>query len=163
MEAEHPVRIEDYSFVTDSCGAGQYRGGVGIRRSYRILAPEALLQLRTDRVKFHPYGLDGGEPGGLSRNYLEIDNERSAIPGKITRNVSGGALLIHEQAGAGGFGNPLLRDPADVREDFLDGKITAEFARKHYAVAFGPRGVLDAAATAALRAERGTPERRHGA
>ncbi len=50
MEAEHPVRIEDYSFVPDSCGAGQYRGGVGIRRSYRILAPEALLQLRTDRV-----------------------------------------------------------------------------------------------------------------
>lgn len=163
MEAEHPVRIEDYSFVTDSCGAGQYRGGVGVRRSYRILAPEALLQLRTDRVKFHPYGLDGGEPGGLSRNYLEIDNERSAIPGKITRNVTGGALLIHEQAGAGGFGNPLLRDPADVREDFLDGKITAEFARKHYAVAFGPRGALDVAATAALRAERGEPERPHGA
>ena len=52
MEAEHPVRIEDYSFVPDSCGAGQYRGGVGIRRSYRILAPEALLQMRTDRVAF---------------------------------------------------------------------------------------------------------------
>jgi len=166
MEAEHPVRIEDYSFVPDSCGAGQYRGGVGIRRSYRILAPEALLQLRTDRVKFHPYGLNGGEPGGRSNNYIEIGNERTAIPGKITRNVSEGALLIHEQAGAGGFGNPLLRDPLDVREDFLDGKITAEFARKHYAVTFGPLDVLDVEATAALRSERAaspTPERRHGA
>jgi N-methylhydantoinase B len=166
MEAEHPVRIEDYSFVPDSCGAGQYRGGVGIRRSYRILAPEALLQLRTDRVKFHPYGLNGGEPGGLSKNYIEIGNERSAIPGKITRNVTKGALLIHEQAGAGGFGNPLLRDPSDVREDFLDGKITAEFARKHYAVTFGPRGVLDVEGTAALRSSRDAPplpEGRHGA
>jgi len=152
--------------VPDSCGAGQYRGGVGIRRSYRILAPEALLQLRTDRVKFHPYGLNGGEPGGRSNNYIEIGNERTAIPGKITRNVSEGALLIHEQAGAGGFGNPLLRDPLDVREDFLDGKITAEFARKHYAVTFGPLDVLDVEATAALRSERAaspTPERRHGA
>ena len=84
MEAEHPVRIEDYSFVPDSCGAGQYRGGIGIRRSYRILAPEALLQLRTDRVSFQPYGLNGGEPGGSSRNFIEIGNERSALPGKIT-------------------------------------------------------------------------------
>jgi N-methylhydantoinase B len=153
--------------VPDSCGAGQYRGGVGIRRSYRILAPEALLQLRTDRVKFQPYGLNGGEPGGLSHNYIEIGNERSAIPGKITRTVTEGALLIHEQAGAGGFGNPLLRDPADVREDFLDGKITAGFADKHYAVTFGPGGVLDVDATAQLRSQRaqdaGSSGQRHGA
>ena len=52
MEAEHPVRVEEYAFVPDSCGAGRWRGGVGIKRSYRILADEALLQLRTDRVKF---------------------------------------------------------------------------------------------------------------
>ena len=125
MEAEHPVRIEDYSFVPDSCGAGQYRGGVGIRRSYRILAPEALLQMRTDRVTFQPYGLNGGEPGGQSRNFIEIGNERNALPGKITTTVARDTLIIHEQAGAGGFGNPLLRDPEQVREDFVDGKITA--------------------------------------
>ena len=123
MEAEHPVRVEDYAFVPDSCGAGQYRGGVGVRRSYRILAPEALLQLRTDRVTFQPYGLNGGEPGGSSRNFIEIGNERNALPGKITTTVARDTLIIHEQAGAGGFGNPLLREPEQVREDFLDGKI----------------------------------------
>ncbi len=64
MEAEHPVRIEDYAFVPDSCGPGKWRGGVGIRRSYRILAPEALLQMRTDRVALPPYGLAGGGPAG---------------------------------------------------------------------------------------------------
>ena len=70
MEAEHPVRVEEYAFVPDSCGAGRWRGGVGIKRSYRILADEALLQLRTDRVEFPPYGLDGGKPGGVSRNFI---------------------------------------------------------------------------------------------
>jgi len=167
MEAEHPVRIEDYSFVPDSCGAGQYRGGVGIRRSYRILAPEALLQLRTDRVAFQPYGLNGGEPGGSSRNFIEIGNERNALPGKITTTVVQGTLIIHEQAGAGGFGNPLLRDPSQVREDFIDGKISAAFAEQHYAVLFGPRGALDVERTARLRSTRmSTPEpsdARHGA
>jgi N-methylhydantoinase B len=167
MEAEHPVRIEDYSFVPDSCGAGQYRGGVGVRRSYRILAPEALLQLRTDRVTFQPYGLNGGEPGGSSRNFIEVGNERNALPGKITMTVARDTLIIHEQAGAGGFGNPLLREPEQVREDFLDGKITAAFAERHYAVRFGARGALDVEATARLRSRRvSTPApsgTRHGA
>jgi len=164
MEAEHPVRIEDYSFVPDSCGAGLYRGGVGIRRSYRILADEALLQMRTDRVRFAPYGLAGGSPGGRSRNFMEVGNERKALPGKITTRIGKGTLIIHEQAGAGGFGDPLARDPHDVIEDVLDGKITAAYAAEQHAVVLAPSGRLDAAATARLRASRaGVSEgERHG-
>lgn len=153
MEAEHPVRIEEYAFVPDSCGAGRFRGGVGIRRSYRILADEALLQMRTDRVKFLPYGLAGGEPGGPSRNYMERDGERRELPGKITTGVSKGTLIVHEQAGAGGFGQAIERLPEAVLEDVLDGKITAEFALRHYAVAI-ERDRIDLAATQALRAAR---------
>lgn len=154
MEAEHPVRIEDYAFVPDSCGAGRYRGGVGVRRSYRLLADEALLQMRTDRVKFLPYGLDGGEPGGPSRNFMEVDGERRELPGKITTQIEKGTLIVHEQAGAGGFGNPLEREPEAVLEDYLDGKISAGFAQRHYAVAFDGKAI-DASRTAQLRASRG--------
>jgi N-methylhydantoinase B len=165
MEAEHPVRIEDYSFVPDSCGAGQYRGGVGIRRSYRILADEALLQMRTDRVRFAPYGLSGGAPGGRSRNFMEIGNERTALPGKITTRIGKGALIIHEQAGAGGFGDPLARDPNEVREDVLDGKITAAYAAEQHGVVVAAGGKLDMAATARLRSSRlqASSGARHGA
>jgi N-methylhydantoinase B len=164
MEAEHPVRIEDYSFVPDSCGAGRYRGGVGIRRSYRILADEALLQMRTDRVRFAPYGLSGGSPGGKSRNFMEIGNERTALPGKITTRINKGTLIIHEQAGAGGFGDPLARDPQLVVEDVLDGKITQAYATEQHAVVLSPSGQLDVVATGRLRASRAdVPDgRRHG-
>jgi N-methylhydantoinase B len=154
MEAEHPVRIEDYAFVPDSCGAGQWRGGIGIRRSYRILAPEALLQMRTDRVRFRPYGLNGGEPGGPSRNFMQSGNELVPLPGKITRNVVKDTVIVHEQAGAGGFGDPKLRRIEDVSEDLADGKITPEFALAHYAVAADERGQVDAEATARLRQAR---------
>jgi N-methylhydantoinase B len=164
MEAEHPVRIEDYSFVPDSCGAGRYRGGVGIRRSYRILADEALLQMRTDRVRFAPYGLSGGSPGGKSRNFMEIGNERTALPGKITTRINKGTLIIHEQAGAGGFGDPLARDPQLVVEDVLDGKITQAYATEQHAVVLSPSRQLDVVATGRLRASRAdVPDgRRHG-
>jgi N-methylhydantoinase B len=154
MEAEHPVRIEDYAFVPDRCGAGRYRGGVGIRRSYRILADEALLQMRTDRVRFAPYGLSGGEPGGKSRNFMEVGNERTALPGKITTRIGKGTLIIHEQAGAGGFGDPLARDPQRVVEDVLDGKITPAYATDQHAVVLASSGQLDMAATARLRSSR---------
>jgi N-methylhydantoinase B len=133
MEAEHPVRVEEYAFVPDTCGAGKWRGGVGLRRSYRILAPEALLQMRTDRVAFRPYGLDGGEPGGPSRNSIEVAGETRPLPGKVTMTVPQGSLIVHEQAGGGGFGDPAARNPALIAEDLVDGKITEAFVRRHYA------------------------------
>jgi len=135
MEAEHPVRVEEYAFVPDSCGAGKWRGGVGLRRSYRILAPEALLQMRTDRLAFQPYGLQGGEPGGRTQNFIERDGKREPLPGKITMTVACDTVIVHEQAGGGGFGDPKTRDPALVREDVLDGKISEEFAKRHHGVA----------------------------
>jgi len=134
MEAEHPVRVEEYAFVPDSCGAGRWRGGVGIKRSYRILADEALLQLRTDRVKFPPYGLKGGKPGGVSRNFITVGDQTSPLPSKVTMSVTKGALITHEQAGGGGYGDPLERDSALVREDVADGKITRAFAAEHHGV-----------------------------
>ena len=132
MEAEHPVLVEEYAFVPDSCGAGRFRGGIGIKRSYRILADEALLQLRTDRVKFAPYGLAGGRNGGVSRNFITVGEKTSPLPSKVTMTVPRGALITHEQAGGGGYGDPQARDPQLVREDIADGKISRSFAQQHH-------------------------------
>jgi N-methylhydantoinase B len=132
MEAEHPVLVEEYALVPDSCGAGRFRGGIGIKRSYRILADEALLQLRTDRVKFAPYGLAGGRNGGVSRNFITVGEKTSPLPSKVTMTVPRGALITHEQAGGGGYGDPQARDPQLVREDIADGKISRSFAQQHH-------------------------------
>jgi N-methylhydantoinase B len=98
LERQHPVRIEEYGLVPDSGGAGRFRGGLGLRRSYRLLAEEAVLQLRADRLRFSPYGLAGGEPGGLAGNWLGEDKAMRAVPGKLTTTMRCGELLIHHQA-----------------------------------------------------------------
>jgi N-methylhydantoinase B len=157
LEAEHPVRVEDYAFVPDSCGAGRWRGGLGIRRSYRILAPEALLQLRSDRVAFRPYGLDGGEAGGASRNTIELDGNVQKIPAKVTMSVPRGALIVHEQAGAGGYGDPLQRPTRFILEDIKDGKITPAFAKDRHGVVLTEAGEIDESASALLRKGRSQP------
>jgi N-methylhydantoinase B len=152
MEAEHPVRVEEYALVPDSCGPGRWRGGLGLRRTYRILAAEALLQMRTDRAAFPPYGLAGGGCGGRTRNFIEHNGERRPLPAKVTMRVEGGTLIVHEQAGGGGFEPPQLREPARVAEDVAEGKITRDYARAQHGVCIGADGSIDAQQTARLRA-----------
>ncbi|MGK0173362.1 MAG: N-methylhydantoinase B, partial [Gammaproteobacteria bacterium] len=93
MEARHPVRIEEYALRPDSCGAGHWRGGLGITRSYRLLAERAVLQLRADRVRIRPYGLDGGEPAQPCINSLFANGQWTTLPGKITMTLEKGQIV----------------------------------------------------------------------
>jgi len=147
LEAQHPVRIEEYGFVPNSGGAGRWRGGLGIRRSYRLLSDEAFLQLRADRVKFQPYGLSGGHPGHATRNLFVSAgaNETTAkiLPSKVSFMVKAGDLLIHEQAGGGGFGHPSERQLELVAQDVSEEKVTVEEAYASYGVVIGQSNGLD--------------------
>lgn len=154
MESQHPVRVEEYALVADSCGAGKWRGGLGVARSYRLLASEAGLQLRADRMKILPYGLAGGEAAtGAINEITTASGEHIDLPSKINRRMAQGDLVRHVQPGGGGFGDPLTRDPERVARDVWNTKISAGYARQHHAVVVDPEtGELDTEATAALRA-----------
>lgn len=152
MESTYPIRIEEYSLRTDSCGAGRQRGGLGVVRQYRLLAEEAVLQLRADRYTHKPYGLFAGKPAAPSLNLLSVNGgEFQLLDSKVTRNVAKGDVIRHEQAGGGGYGEPMERALEAVLEDILDSKITEAFAREHYRVAIRD-GKIDQQATAELRA-----------
>ncbi|BBK29876.1 N-methylhydantoinase B [Stella humosa] len=152
MERTHPVRIESYALVQDSCGAGRWRGGMGLERSYRLLADEAVLQLRADRVVYAPYGLEGGGTGGRAGNWLGEGADKHALPGKVTMEMQRGQLLTHHQAGGGGHGDPFQREPELVARDVWNGKISVDFARsRHGVVVDAGTGMVDAAASTRLR------------
>jgi len=154
LERQHPVRIEDYGLVPDSGGAGRFRGGLGLRRSYRLIAEEAVLQLRADRLRFAPYGLNGGEPGAVSGNWLGEGRATRSIAGKVTTIMRRDELLTHHQAGGGGHGDPFTRAPEAVARDVWNGKVTISAARTRYGVAVDAGGTLDVSETARLRAAR---------
>lgn len=153
LEAQHPVRVEAYELVPDSCGAGRYRGGLGIKRSYRVLADDVLLQLRADRMKFRPYGLQGGQPGMPSSNQLVHDGELTELPSKVGMRISRGDVVIHTQPGGGGFGAPIERPLTEIEQDVWNHKLTAEFVLEHYRAVVDPHtGKCDTTKTHALRA-----------
>lgn len=170
VESEQPVRIERYGFRTDSGGAGKHRGGVGMVRSYRLTGvPDAVLQVRSDRQKFQPYGLQGGHNGAFAANYLTGGSgERAQLPGKFMRTFLRGELYEAILAGGGGWGDPLERDVQLVCDDVVDAKVSAAAAASDYGVIMAPGGTgADLAATALarqrIRAGRETNARRGAA
>jgi N-methylhydantoinase B len=152
LEATYPLLIEEYSLRENSCGAGRQRGGLGIIRQYRFLADEAILQLRSDRYEHRPYGLFGGGEAAPSRNLLSTGGNFELLPSKVTRTVHRDTVIRHEQAGGGGYGDPMMRPAAAVLADVLDGKISVPYARSGFGVVVRD-GIVDEQATARLRAE----------
>lgn len=152
IEATYPLRCEQYAFVPDTGGAGRSRGGLSIVRDLRLLRGEAVLQVRADRQRFTPWPLLGGASGTRSWNFINPDSSPEPLPAKFTTTLREGDMFRHVTGGAGGYGPPLSRDPAHVAEDVRNGKITPDYARKHYAVVTGSDGALDRDATEDLRA-----------
>jgi N-methylhydantoinase B len=153
-EAEHPIQILSYEFVADKAGPGKYRGGTPYRRDYRFLEEEGILQVRSDRRIVRPYGLYGGYPGKPSVNYLNPDRENRPLESKVTMTIKRGDLFRHELAGAGGWGDPLERDPAAVLKDVRNELIGLAAAANDYGVIIDPQTwIIDQTATQRLRAE----------
>jgi N-methylhydantoinase B len=134
LEAAYPLRFEQYGFVSDSGGPGQYRGGLSIVRDTRLLRGEAILQVRSDRRIYMPWGLENGKDGTPSWNVLNPDTDAEVTPSKITRMIKAGDVYRHITGGGGGKGAPEKRDPCLVLDDILDGKLSREYAEREYGV-----------------------------
>ena len=153
-EVEHPLEILAYEFVTDRAGPGKFRGGAPFRRDYRFLEEEGILQVRSDRRDFRPYGLYGGQPGKPSTNFLNPDTENRPLTAKVTMTIRRGDVFRHELAGAGGWGDPLERDPMLVLRDVRNEKVSVGSARDDYGVVLDTDDwTVDVPKTEKLRAE----------
>ena len=155
-EAEQPMQLLAYEFVADRAGAGKFRGGVPFRRDYRFLEDEGMLQVRSDRRDHRPFGLYGGSPGAPSENYMNPDGENRLLPSKLTMTIKKGEVFRHVLAGAGGWGDPLERDPAAVLRDVRNELLSPQKALADYGVVVDTAAwTVDDAATA--RRARGNP------
>ena len=159
IETEQPMQILAYEFVADRAGPGKFRGGAPFRRDYKFLEREAVLQVRSDRRKFRPFGLYGGYPGQPSANTMNPDGENRAMESKITMNIERGTVFRHELAGGGGWGDPLDRDPNSVLTDVRNELVSVAAALADYGVAVNTAtwtidGTATEAQQAKLRADR---------
>lgn len=133
LEQDFPfMLIEEYALRRGSAGAGKRRGGLGVRRVYRILEDEVSFNCYSDRFRIAPWGLFGGKEGAPSRFLVERDGETIALPSKTNYLLRKGDRLVIETAGAGGFGDPVERDPEALARDLAQGLVSPEEAERDY-------------------------------
>jgi N-methylhydantoinase B len=140
QEASLPVRIEEFALRQDSAGAGTFRGGLGFRKSYRVLAP-CTVQTNLDRTRFPPWGVQGGRearPGAFT--LTRRDGARRSVEKEKGLALEAGDLLCVETGGGGGYGPPSARALAAIQRDLDAGYVSREAAARDYGVTVGADG-----------------------
>lgn len=122
IEAEYPLMVEEHVLRPKSGGEGTHRGGLGLRRAYRILGPEVTLTTMVERRVVPPWGALGGVDGLPYRITLNPGSAERSIRGKETVTLRQGDLVLMETSGGGGYGPPEKRPKElcerDQREDY---------------------------------------------
>lgn len=131
LEMEYPLMVEKYALSENSCGAGKYRGGMGIVRTIRILEESGdsmLISASTERSVSRPWGLEGGQEGGNASIKIYRDGKLISDNPK-PRNVAlkTGDIIEMVTAGAGGYGPVSERDPELLRRELREGIINEKW------------------------------------
>lgn len=149
LETAYPLRVECYEFREDSGGAGEFRGGLGLRRDIRVCNHSATFSLLAERHQHTPYGLCGGLDGTPGAAYLHspdcntesdqretrvTETEWEQLPEKTVRTLSSGKTVSIRTPGAGGYGEPEERDRNAIIRDIELGKLSVETAKEHYSL-----------------------------
>jgi N-methylhydantoinase B len=108
LEYAFPFRIRRYSLRHGTGGQGMHSGGDGIVREIELLT-EADATILSDRRRFRPYGLMGGEAGTPGRTTLVQPHGTRRLPSKCRFHVRAGGRIIVETPGGGGWGRPPKR------------------------------------------------------
>lgn len=156
IESEFPTRVERFEMLPDSGGAGEWRGGLGFVRDYRILTDDVRFSMRTDKHKIAPFGSDTGLAGGLGACVVNPQTgSEKRLPSRFGDHPLGHNDIVRiERPGGGGLGAPKRRSIERVLEDVRQGYVSLEKAAADYGVAVDlssgePR--LDAKKTQILR------------
>ena len=134
LEVENPIVVDEYALIQDSGGAGKFRGAQSYVKQITNIGDKATLQLRSDKRKFPPYGLQGGSSGAPSMNILNPGHEEKLLPTLAQVELPSNGVIRHKMAGGGGWGNPLNRDPKKVLMDVLNHKVSLSKAKEDYGV-----------------------------
>jgi N-methylhydantoinase B len=156
LETAYPLRVERYALRPDSGGAGEYRGGLGLRRDVTVRDHTATFSLLADRQRHAPYGLAGGADGERGAAYRidadgddagRTDGDTPRDDGDVSDEPGGdGDVPTHDDDAPGDDGD-AIRLPGKSTHDLPPG--TTVSLRTPGAGGYGPPDERDSAALAA--------------
>ena len=127
LELEYPLTLLRYELVDGSAGGGQYRGGMGIRRVYRVEQP-CRFSVEASRVSSCAWGLEGGKPGEMT--HLDFGDGRTEFKGMA--DLKPGQVVEIVTPGGGGYGDPAKRSEEAIERDLAEDRISKDYAKQVY-------------------------------
>ncbi|MBM3482395.1 MAG: hydantoinase B/oxoprolinase family protein [Alphaproteobacteria bacterium] len=148
FETRYPWQTMSYELVQDSGGPGEHRGGLSTRRTLKNAKVEITGSQMSDRHRNQPWGLNGGQKGGLAGTwYRKANSDRWQMIdeafGKVSASkwanirIQPGDSMRFQTPGGGGWGDPKKRPRDQVQEDLREGYISKDVARKVYGLEAG--------------------------
>jgi N-methylhydantoinase B len=137
-----PVVMTRHELAEDSGGPGRFRGGLGVVKGGLLTdAERTVMSYLCDRERAITWGIQGGLPSNPHGVSVERDGVRTFVGAQFADlQIEAGTSFERPSAGGGGLGDPLERDPEAVKEDVLDGYVSAPRAVKDYGVVLAEVG-----------------------
>ena len=158
LEHSYPIIIHKYALMTDSCGAGKFRGGSGTCWEVEPLDKDMTFITFGEGRRIPAVGAAGARSKMVERKVGRIEFTRSGATEVVRKNVietvKPGDRAANMNPGGGGYGNAYERPVEKVVWDVKNGLVSIEGAREDYGVVIRDLTTLavDDAATLALRA-----------
>ncbi|MDR1468673.1 MAG: hydantoinase B/oxoprolinase family protein [Spirochaetaceae bacterium] len=139
-EVRYGIRIDEYNLHTDGAGAGEFRGGSGAVRVYRVLTDGQFFSASFGRNKFPAWGAAGGKDGSYnSFEFIRADGTVEGPMGIAAQKVLNKNDVVRMvTCSGGGYGDPKKRESEKVRWDVKNGYITPAQAAEDYGVEVDP-------------------------
>jgi len=154
FEQQTPHLLLKHEYWIDSAGAGQWRGGLGVKTEFKIGGENTKVVTFGDGDVEPAFGLYGGLDATLNKIELRYPDGRvyQTTTKDLVEDVPEGTLLFQQAGGGGGYGSPHLRDPVLVAKEVKNGIISIERAKEDYRVVVDSKAFeLDVEATRKLR------------
>ena len=154
FEQQTPHLLLEHEYWTDSAGAGQWRGGLGVETRFKIGGENTRVVTFGDGDVEPAFGLFGGKKATLNKIELRYPDRKvhQTTSKDLVENVPEGTILFQQAGGGGGYGDPFERNPEQVAREVKNGIISIRKAEELYGVIINPETLeLDKAGTEALR------------
>ncbi len=137
IESEFPTRVERFEMIADSGGAGEWRGGLGFARDYRILSDDVRFSMRTDKHAIEPFGSSGGLAGSKGACIVNPETKDAKhLPSRFgDYRLRKGDIIRIERPGGGGLGDPRRRPVPLILDDVRQGYVSVARAQSDYRIA----------------------------
>ena len=131
-ESKNPWLINKIEFAQDSCGAGEFRGGLGLDLEFEMIE-ETFITTVVERTKNPPWGIKEGKAGRANNvQVIKKNGDKFYMPKKSGYKLEKGDKIIFLTGGGGGYGDPKLRKIEKINNDLKQGYLTKKFVQTHF-------------------------------